>query len=57
MANPVVASRHEELTRQRGEKLQLNQEEVEPIVEPASLPDYSNRLEEIRNEFNLPEQF
>lgn len=57
MANPVVASRHEELTRQLGEKLQLNQEEVEPIVEPASLPDYSNRLEEIRKEFNLPEQF
>jgi hypothetical protein len=57
MSNPVVASRHEELARQLAEKLQLNQEEVEAIVEPASLPDYSNRLEEIRKEFNLPEQF
>jgi hypothetical protein len=57
MANPVVASRQEELTRQLAEKLQLNQEEVKAIVEPASLPDYSNRLEEIRKEFNLPEQF
>jgi hypothetical protein len=57
MANPVVASRHEELARQLEEKLQLNQEEVEAIVKPASLPDYSNRLEEIRKEFNLPEQF
>jgi hypothetical protein len=57
MANPVVASRHEELTRQLAEKLQLNQQEVEAIVEPASLPDYSYRLEEIRKEFHLPEQF
>jgi hypothetical protein len=57
MANPVVASRHEGLTRQLAEKLQLNQEEVEAIVEPVSLPDYSNRLEEIRKEFGLPEQF
>lgn len=56
MSNPVVASRHEELTRQLVEKLQLKQEEVEAIVKPASLPDYSNRLEEIRKEFNLPEQ-
>jgi hypothetical protein len=57
MSNPVVASRHEELARQLAEKRQLNQEEVEAIVKPASLPDYSNRLEEIRKEFDLPEQF
>ena len=57
MCDPVVASRHEELAWQLAEKLQLNQGEVEATVEPASLPDYSNRLEEIRKEFDLPEQF
>jgi hypothetical protein len=56
IADPVVAARHEELTKRLLEKGQLNQEDVEAVVEPTALPDNSHRLEEIRKEFDLPEQ-
>jgi hypothetical protein len=56
ITDPVVADRHEQLTKRLSEKEQLSQEEVEAIVEPTTLPDYSHRLEEIRKEFHLPEQ-
>lgn len=56
IADPVVAARHEELTKRLLEKGQLSQEDLEAVVEPTTLPDHSYRLEEIRKEFHLPEQ-
>jgi len=53
MSNPVVATRHEELVKQLVETEQLNQQEIEAILDAATLPDYTSRLEEIRKEFHL----
>ncbi len=57
MSNPVVASRHEALATQLAEREQLNQQEIEAIIDAATLPDYSSRLEEIRREFQLNEKY
>jgi hypothetical protein len=57
IANPVVAARHEQLAQQLLEKEILFQREIEAILVPATLPDYSGRLEEIRKKFLLPEQY
>jgi hypothetical protein len=57
MSDPVIASRHEALAKQLAEREQLNQQEIEAIIDPATLPDYSSRLEEIRREFQLNEKY
>lgn len=56
VAEPVAAARYEQLTKRLAESGWLNQEDVEAVLEPTTLPDYSHRLEAIRKEFDLPEQ-
>ena len=55
LSNPAVADRHEQLANQLAESEQLNQQEIEAIIDPATLPGYSSRLEAIRREFNINE--
>jgi hypothetical protein len=54
IADPVVAPRHKALAEALVAKGCLDQTEIENILVPATLPDYSGRIEEIAKRFNIP---
>ena len=49
----IISLRHGELARRLSESQYLDQTEVEKILVPASLPDYSPRLAEMAKKFNI----
>jgi hypothetical protein len=51
--DPIISPRHSELARRLSESKYLDRSEVEEILLPASLPDYSARLAEIAKKFNI----
>ena len=51
--DPIVSARHSELARCLSESKYLDRGGIEKILLPASLPDYSQRLEEIAKKFNV----
>ncbi len=54
IADPVVAPRHKALAEALVAKECLDQTEIENILVPGTLPDYSGRIEEIAKRFNIP---
>jgi len=51
--DPIISPRHSELARRLSESKYLDRSDVEEILLPASLPDYSARLAEIAKKFNI----
>lgn len=51
--DPIVSPRHSELARRLSESKYLDRNQIEQILLPASLPDYSARLAEIAKTFNV----
>ena len=54
VADPVVAPRHTELAETLFENEYLDRTKIENILVPTTLPDYSRRIEEIGERFNIP---
>ena len=57
LSNPEVKHRQEELAKQLATSETLTQQEIEAIIDPGTLPDYSDRLELIRKDFNLNDKY
>lgn len=53
ISDPVVAPRHETHAEALLENEYLERTEIEKILDPATLPDYSGRIEEIGKKFNI----
>lgn len=53
IADPVVAPRHKMLAEALIEYGYIERTEIEKILDPATLPDYSRRIEEIGKKFNI----
>ena len=54
IADPIVAPRHQELAETLLEKEQLDRTEIEKIIVPATLPDFSGMIEEVGKRFSIP---
>jgi len=56
-SDPIVTRRHEALVKAlvNSQRLWLGKEKIEHIAVPATLPNYSERFDDIAKKFNIPE--